>query len=258
MQNHRSCGVALTLTALGVLAAFGERPARADITGGVGSGSLSMEIVGEGIVGAAGPSGIPRYPGGLGLGGGGGSGSTTGFLGLSWDFTPGLASAFIPNSLVTTFLSQSIPSPLPGPEPGKATLHGDFSVVFSIDGAGAPSTTATLGYALTMIIDGSVSFDMVVDFDSGALGALGTRSLHFARTTSGGFATLLSDSGTLPALPGGDTLTLSGTVDISVDDNPGGSATQIVVQSAPEPGTLALAALGLGALIRSAKSRRRR
>jgi hypothetical protein len=224
--------------------------AHAGIISGVGSvpagGVFQLDIVGEGVVASL-PAGtaIPPLPGTLGLGGGGGSGTTTGFLAVGWGYSATKAAVIIPNSppaSSTSFLSQSLPFPLPGPPPGAATFRADFEVTFLLDAAGLAAQDIDLAYDLTMIIDGSIDFDAVIDYTSSSLGYLDTLAVHFSRSTSGGYHTVVSDIGSLPTLAGGTTLTLSGYFRMRVDDNPGGSSTELVVKGVPEPSTLALAA----------------
>lgn len=214
-----------------------------------GTGVFQLDIVGFGVVGSIAPgTAIPRNPGTLGLLSGGAFGTTTGFLATTWDFTPTNASVFIPNSppaASTTFLSQTIPSPLPGPEPGLATFRSDFEATFSLDAGGLAAQSIGIAYGLTMIVDGLVNFDAVIDYTSSTEGALDTLAIHFSRATPGGYFTIVSDSGSLPALPGLSTLTLSGYFQLQVDDKPGGSSTEIDVRNVPEPGGLALASLGI-------------
>jgi PEP-CTERM motif len=217
------------------------------------AGVFQLEIAGPlwGVVGAI-PSGtvMPRYPGSLGLLSGDPLfGTTTGFLSTSWDFSATTPSVFIPNSppaSSTTFLSQTIPPPpLPGPEPGLATFHADFEATFSLDAGGLSAHSIGIGYQLFMIVDGLVAFDAVIDYTSSTAGLVESLAIHFSRTTPGGFITTVSDTGSLPDLPGLSTLTLSGYFQLKVDDEPGGSSTEIDVHRVPEPSTLLLACLGI-------------
>lgn len=232
---------------------------RADLIAGAAAvpaaGVSQFDIVGEGII-ASHPAGtvIPRSPGSLALAGGGAFGMTTGFMATSWDFTPKTPSVFIPNSppaISTTFLSQTIPTAPPGPPPGIATMRTDFSATFDIDATGLAAQPISMAYGLIMMVDGSVSFDAVIDYTSSTLGLLDTLAIHFARTTSGGFFTIAHDEGALPDLPGDSELILSGFFQLQVHDSPGGPSTEIDVHRrvAPEPGALTLAVLGVAGML---------
>jgi hypothetical protein len=246
--------------AAGVLLLLLPPPGRADVTGGAGTGTIDLSVAGYGSQGSVGPAAIPRAPGSLFLGTGGPFGTTTGFMAVTWDFTPSSAEVFIPPSPPapsTTFLSQTIPSFLPGPEPGLATLRADFSVTFVLDASGLGPTTLATAYDLIMIVDGSVAFDVSITFTNSVLGLLDTLDIHFSRTTPGGFGTTVGGSASLPAQPGGSTFTAEGFFQLQVDDNPGGSSTEIDVfhSAVPEPTSMLLAGLGALSLLLPAARR---
>ena len=253
----------LFLRRLFLLSAVSVIPAavcRADLIAGAAAvpaaGVSQFDIVGEGII-ASHPAGtvIPRAPGSLALAGGGAFGMTTGFLATTWDFTPKTPSVFIPDSppaASSSFLSQTIPTVPPGPPPGIATMRTDFSATFAIDGTGLAAQPISTAYELIMIVDGFVKFDAVIDYTSSTLGLVESLAIHFAKATSGGLFITVHDTGALPDLPGDSTLTLSGFFQLQAHDSPGGSSTEIDVHPTivtPEPGSFALGALGVAAML---------
>lgn len=229
---------------------------RADLIAGaaaVPAGGVSQfDIVGEGII-TSHPAGtaIPRAPGTLVLAGGGAFGMTTGFMATTWDFTPKTPFVFIPDSppaSSSSFLSQTIPAAPPGPPPGIATMRTDFSATFDIDATGLAAQPVSIAYNLIMIVDGSVSFDAVVNYTSSTAGLVESLAIHFAKATPGGGLFTVHDAGDLPDLPAFSTLTLSGFFQIQAHDSPGGGSTEIDVHPTtvtPEPHSLLLAGLGI-------------
>jgi hypothetical protein len=136
---------------------------------------------------------------------------------------------------------------LAGPGPGLATFRADFEGTFSLDGNGLSAHPIGIAYDLTMIVDGLVNFDAVIDYTNSTDGLVESLAIHFTRATPGGFFTKVTDTGSLPDLPAFSTVKLSGYFQLQVDDKPGGSSTQIDVHSAavPEPSAFILACLGI-------------
>jgi hypothetical protein len=226
----------------------GATPVQADIISGSGTGGISLTATPPVVPGPIPPgTAFPRLPATLSYLGGTTTGNSGGFLAMGWDFSPSSAMVIIPDSppaSSTTFLVQS------SPDGGMATLTGTFSVTFGLDAAGLPASTVSTAYMLIGEVGpgtgGFVAFDAELDFTSSALGAIPSAQLllHFDSSTPGGFGALVSDTGTLPVLPGLDMLTIDGFFRLQALDNPGGGSTEIDVHQAqaavPEPSTLFL------------------
>jgi len=202
----------------------------------------------------------PFGPGGdlLSLGGIGTFGPE--FMSLSWDYSP------------YVFLTHDPtvgPSPSGQPytfavvgSPGTTDIAAAFTVTYILDAAGLPSfTVAPIMYPV-LVIGGKNTFDATISYaDNG--GPLGTLTLHFAPPT--GFSPpsiipVVGDPGfVMPALPGGDTLTLSGSFALTSSTLGIYPSTEIKVFGAdvPEPGTWALLSAAVLVLIGELLPRRR-
>jgi hypothetical protein len=175
---------------------------------------------------------------------------------VSYKFNDDLAKVFISDLAPVSIASQGAPAPGVGP----VEIEGLFSIAFAIDAAGTPAVTIPIAYPIAFggVAGTADSFDAEVDYTSTALGFLGTSEVHFAFAGPGGspFFVLSGLDLALLALPGLDTLTLSGSFKLMADGFPGGS-TEIEVFGIPEPSTMALGVIGGLAFVVGARCRRR-
>jgi hypothetical protein len=215
-------------------------PVNAGITGVVplsDSATFTASVGGVPYDGA-GPAGFTQYPvpTTFGFSPAGSAGFTA--MDISYLFNSEQARVIIPDTGLVAIASQGAPAPADD----EITVRVDFSIAFSIDGAGTPATSIPIAYPIafgqsaTGMID---SFDAEVDYTSAADGFLGTSEVHFLFTGGPGGSPFFIVTGAtlaLPALDPFDTLTLSGFFELEADGFSGG-ATEIEVFGVPEPST---------------------
>jgi len=224
-------------------------PAGAGLLSSHGSGKITLasDSVPTGIDGTA-VVPIPMAPGDLSyfyLGGG----SIGAMMNMTFDDSPNV------------FLDHHGPALPPGGETFLSAgfigifenvyLTGTFSVSYDLDFAGlGPLALPAVSYPILWGSLGSVSFDETISFDSADSGHLGDLVLHVHPAPgSSGIVTFTGLSGlALPALGALDTLTLSGSFELTVPRTVGAISTiKVFGPDVPEPATtmLTLAALAI-------------
>jgi hypothetical protein len=133
---------------------------------------------------------------------------------------------------------------------GPLSMETAFTIRFQVDAAGTMATQLPIEYPISYLstaADTAVSFDIVTNYSSQALGPLGVSELHFARSGIGSLPITWFAGPTLnlPALPANDILTLTGTMSVMADGSPNGRA-EIYVYGVPEPSTFMLLGLAIG------------
>jgi hypothetical protein len=216
---------------------------------GAGTGTIKFSATGGGPTDLVVASGaIPAFPGDLF--GVPPAGSALGQISESWSTSlPG----GIPFDVFLDSHAASGPGPLGFPylfvpvgSDFKAKLEADFSVTFTLDSAGLAATSIpAISYPVFWVgSSGEVTFDVSMHY-ADDFGALGDRTLHLAPPIgSSGLIPVIGAGGLdLPALPGDDHITLSGSFILTADAH-GGTGTELKVGTVPEPSSLTLLAWG--------------